>query len=454
MIGTSLGDATELALRIRRRDLSPVEALAEHRSRIERLNPELNAIVTEAPDADEQARAAEAAVRRGDELAPLHGVPFTVKDTFDTAGVRTTRGSRLFADHVPDRDATVVARAKAAGGILLGKTNTPEFALWWETANLVFGRTSNPYDVQRTSGGSSGGEAVAVAKGMSSLGIGSDLGGSIRLPAHYCGVVGFKPTHGRVPLTGHFPETLFRFMHAGPLARSVRDAALALAVLEGPDGEDWYAAPLPTPGKDEAPLRVGWTAEPALGTVEPDVARAVAAAAEGLAAAGFAVEQAAPERLAEVDTNALTLQLYGAESGAYFEEVVGERRADLHPSIQRRLGLRAESLADYVAAEAAVERLRRDLASFFRRHDILLCPTAPVVAPPHDAEEIVIRGVAAPPRAAMRATIPFDLTGSPALTVPFTRSSEGLPIGVQLVGRRFEDETVLRAGAAVEAAAR
>ena len=453
---TEVIDATELATLIRRREVSPVEALAEHRRRIELLNPELNAIVTGAPDADERARAAEAAVARGDELGPLHGVPFTVKDTFDTAGLRTTRGSRLFADRIPQRDATVVTRMRGAGAILVGKTNTPEFALWWETANLVFGRTSNPHDPTRTSGGSSGGEAVALATGMSSLGIGSDLGGSIRLPAHYCGVVGLKPTHGRVPLTGHFPDTLFRFMHAGALARSVRDAALALAVLEGPDGEDWYVGPSPARPSphDEAPLRVGWISEPAFAPVEPEIARAVSRAADGLAAAGAIVEQAEPKGFVDVDTNALTLQLYGAESGAYFAEIVGERREDLHASLRRRLELPLCTLDEYVAAEAAVERLRRDLASFFRCYDVLLCPTAPVVAPQHDAEEILVAGVAYPPRTAMRATIPFDLTGSPALTVPFARSGEGLPIGVQFVGRRFEDETVLRAATLVEPAAR
>ena len=445
-------DATELALRIRRRELSPVEALAEHRRRIENLNAELNAVVTEAPDAEECARAAEAAVLRGDELGPLHGVPFTVKDTFDTAGLRTTRGSRLFADRVPERDASVVARAKAAGAILVGKTNTPEFALWWETANLVFGRTSNPHDPTRSSGGSSGGEAVALATGMSSLGIGSDLGGSIRLPAHYCGVVGLKPTHGRVPLTGHFPETLFRFTHAGPLARSVRDAALALSVLEGPDGEDWYASPLPPRHDDGTALRVGWT-HTAFGTVEEEIAATVARAAAALTDGGASVEPEEPPGFAEVDANALTLQLYGAEAGAYFDELVGERRDELHPTMRRRLEVRAGSLGEYVAAEAAVERLRGDLAAFFRSYDLLLCPTAPVAAQPHDAEEIRIGRTSFPPRVSMRATIPFDLTGSPALSVPFGRSGEGLPIGVQLVGRRFEDETVLRAGAMLEATA-
>ena len=441
-------DATELTRLIRRRELSPVEALAEHRARIDRLNPALNALVTEAPDAEERAREAENAVLRGEELGPLHGVPFTVKDTFDTAGLRTTRGSRLFADHVPDRDATVVARARAAGGILLGKTNTPELALWWETANLVFGRTSNPHDAERSSGGSSGGEAVAVATAMSSLGIGSDLGGSIRLPAHYCGAVGLKPTHGRVPLTGHFPETLVRFTHAGPIARSVRDAALALSVLEGPDGEDWHVPPLPPP-RAEGPLRVGWT-HAAFGVVDGVIATAVEQAAAALAECGADVEPADPDGFAAVDANELTLRLYGGESSAYFAALVGDRRDDLHPALLRRLELPLPTLDEYVAAEAAVERLRRDLAAFFRRYDVLLCQTAPVVAPPHDAEEILIGGASYPPRVSMRATIPFDLTGSPALTVPFARSRDSLPIGVQLVGRRFEDETVLRAGALLE----
>ena len=443
-------DATELASRVRRREISPVEALAEHRERIERLNPELNAIVTESPDMEERAREAERAVLRGDELGPLHGVPFTVKDTFDTAGLRTTRGSLHFVNRIPERDATVVARARRAGAILVGKTNTPEFALWWETANLVFGRTSNPHDPRRTSGGSSGGDAVAVATGMSSLGLASDLGGSIRLPAHYCGVVGFKPTHGRIPLTGHFPDTLFRFTHAGPVVRSVRDAALALSVLEGPDGADWYATPPPVP-RPEAKLRIGWTAEPALGPVDPEIATAVGLAAEALADTGAKVTRAEPAGFAEVDANALTLALYGAESSAYFDQLVGERGDLLHPIIRRRLESRAASLDEYVAAEAAVERLRRDLVSFFRRYDVLLCPTSPVTAPPHEAAEIEIGGLGYPPRAMMRATIPFNLTGSPALSVPFARSAEGLPVGVQLVGRRFEDETVLRAGLILEA---
>jgi aspartyl-tRNA(Asn)/glutamyl-tRNA(Gln) amidotransferase subunit A len=240
-------DATELAQRIRDRVLSPVEVVQAHLDRIEAVNPKLNALIAYPERVLEQAREAEAAIGRGENRGPLHGVPFTVKDCVDTQGVRTTRGSKLFEDRVPTADATVVKRLKDAGGIFIAKTNMPEFALWWETDNLVYGRTENPWKAGRTPGGSSGGEASAIASGMSPIGIGSDVGGSIREPANYCGIVGLKATHGRIPLTGHWPEALLRFMHVGPLARSVRDAALGLSLMAGPDGLDYYAMPVPIP---------------------------------------------------------------------------------------------------------------------------------------------------------------------------------------------------------------
>jgi len=449
-------DATELARRIRARELSPVEVLRAHRERAEAANPQINAIVTPFGEAEELALEAEAAVLRGDELGPLHGVPVTIKDSFDTAGVRTTRGSLLFAEHVPTEDAVAVARLRAAGAIPLGKTNLPEFALWWETGNLVFGTTRNPWNLDRTAGGSSGGEAAAIAAGLSPLGVGSDLGGSIRLPAHYCGVVGLKPTHGRVPLTGHWPEVILRFMHVGPMARSVRDAALALAVLAGPDGRDWHTVPVPRPAVPDAaeplpPFRVGVLAESAFGAIDAEVAAVVRRAAGALEELGCRVEPDGVSALEENDWNLLTLELYGAEGRAYFGEVVAGRHAELHPFLQRRLSFPLASIEEYVAAEAKVEALRRDLAGFFLRHDILLCPTVPVAAHAHDALEVAIAGNAYPARATMRATIPFDLTGSPALTVPFGWSSEGLPIGVQVVGPHFDEVTVLRVGLALEA---
>ncbi|MCC6222105.1 MAG: amidase [Thermoleophilia bacterium] len=446
-------DATALAERISRRELSPVELLRGLRERAERLDPGLNALVTPIEAAETLAREAEAALARGDETGPLHGVPFTIKDSVDTAGVRTTRGSKLFADHVPQRDAEVVTRLRAAGGIPLAKTNLPDFVLWWETDNLVFGRTVNPWDPARTCGGSSGGEAAGIAAGLSPLGIGSDLGGSIRLPAHYCGVAGLKPTHGRVPLTGHWPDTLLRFMHVGFLARSVRDVALALSLSAGPDGADWHAVPVPPPGipgGDVAGLRVGVVGGD-FGAADPAVTAVLERAAAALADAGCTVAEAEVPGLARHDWNTLTMTMYGIGGGPYLDGVIAGRHAELHPMLQRRLAARSDSLPDYVACEYAVEELRRDVLAFFARHDVLLCPTGPVVAHGHDALEVEIDGAAYPARATMRSTIPWDLSGSPALSVPFG-SSEGLPVGVQVVGRHFDEETVLATGMALERA--
>jgi aspartyl-tRNA(Asn)/glutamyl-tRNA(Gln) amidotransferase subunit A len=423
------------------------------RERADAVNPIVNAIVTPIESAEERAREAEVAVLRGDPLGPLHGVPFTIKDSFDVAGVRTTRGSQLFADRVAERDATVVTRLSAAGGIPLAKTNLPDFALWWETDSVPFGRTVNPWNPERSAGGSSGGEAAAVAAGLSPLGVGSDLGGSVRLPSHYCGVFGLKPTHGRIPVTGHWPEVLLRFMHVGFLARSAQDIALALAVAAGPDGEDPYVPPVPPPPAQLepglVPIRIGLVLE-SFGPVGREARAIVERAAEALAQLGCSVTAADVPGLRNHDWNTTTMTLYGGGGGPYFDEVIGDRHDLIHPALRRRLSARVGSLADYVAAENAVEELRLDMPAFFREHDLMLCPTVPIAAHEHDAAEITIDGERYTARTAMRATIPWDVTGSPALSVPFGWSSESLPIGVQLVGRHIEDGLVLQAGAALE----
>jgi aspartyl-tRNA(Asn)/glutamyl-tRNA(Gln) amidotransferase subunit A len=380
----------------------------------------LNAVVTPIPS-------------REPAEGPLRGVRLTIKDTFDTAGVRTTRGSLLFADHVPDRDAAAVTLLVEAGAVPVGKTNTPEFALWWETDNLVFGRTLNPYDPERTAGGSSGGEAVAVATGISDLGLGSDLGGSIRVPAHYCGVVGLKPTHGRIPLEGHWPQTLLEYWSVGTLTGTVGDARRALPVLAGPLG-DAAAAP-----------RVAWTAS-ALGPVSRETAAAVERAAEALGA-----EEVELPWLAGLDCNELTLAIYGAGSADYFAEVVGDRADELHPRMRARLELPRPSDAELAAALGEVDELRRRLARLLEGYDVLLCQTAPTPAHPHGIDELLVDGMPHHPRTAMRATTPWNLTGSPAITVPFARSEEGLPIGVQLVARHGDEATLLAVAAKLHA---
>jgi aspartyl-tRNA(Asn)/glutamyl-tRNA(Gln) amidotransferase subunit A len=362
-------DATELAARIRLRELSPVEVMAAHLDRIEARNPGLNALVTPNPRAEAEALLAERDVARGRRSGPLHGVPFTVKDSFDIAGLTATRGSRIFENHVPAGTATAVQRLQDAGGILLGKTNLPEFARSTETDNLVFGTTVHPLDAARTPGGSSGGEAAAVAAGLSPLGVGSDLCGSVRLPAHYCGIVGFKPTHGRIPLTGHWPQTLQRFDHVGPMARSVRDVRLALELMEGPDGQDWFAASAPPRRGGRPPvetLRIGWLGEEAFGPVADEITRAVAAAAAALTDMVGSVQRVCVPALERHDYDPLSALLNQAEGAAYFERVVAGRTADLSPRLQRSLARSGPTLPESPRRRGRRRRASRGAARLLR----------------------------------------------------------------------------------------
>jgi Asp-tRNA(Asn)/Glu-tRNA(Gln) amidotransferase A subunit family amidase len=451
-------DATELAALIRTKQISSREVVQAHLDRIAVVNTKVNAIVTLlANDALKGADAADKAVKDGAELGQLHGVPFTIKDAIDTAGVLAQRASRIFAGNVPTKDATVVTRFKAAGAIPLAKTNLPEFSAWQETDNLVTGLSRNPWNLDRTPGGSSGGESAAIAAGLSPIGIGSDLAISVRGPAALTGIVGLKATHGRIPYTGHWPEVLNRYFHIGPLARSVRDIASAFSIMQGPDGVDGLAIHAkdaepfngPIAGR---PVRVGWLVEPGFGPVDREVAAAVAAAANLLRDAGCDVEAVRIPILEQNNYFDSAITLYGAELGRYVRRFVGDREAELHFIGKIYVSTPDPSLSDYIDAEIKTDQLKGAFAGYFQKHDVLLCPVIPFTAPPPGREEYVVNGEKVPSTHMMRVTVPFNLAGLPGLSVPFGFSSEQLPINVQLVSKWFDEATILRLGQLIESA--
>jgi aspartyl-tRNA(Asn)/glutamyl-tRNA(Gln) amidotransferase subunit A len=420
------------------------------------VDPKVNAIVTVADDALDTAKAAEAAVLAGEELGPLHGVPFTVKDSIDTAGVLTQRGSPIFRGRVPDADATSVARMKKAGGILLAKTNLPEFSYWLESDNLLSGRSNNPWNLDRTPGGSSGGESAAIAAGMSPLGLGTDLAISVRGPAAQTGIVSLKATHGRVPMTGIWPRAPRRFWHVGPMARSIRDLALAFSQLAGPDGEDAFAtSTVPfDAGAGVAPdraLRVGWMVGPGFGPIDAEVAATVQAAAEAFRGMGIHVEQVSIPALERDFALDVFNKLHVMEMKPAFREATAGRRADeLYKMARTMLSLPDTSMADYVAAEQAAERLRDGYAAYFRNFDVLLTPVLPVPAHEHGIRALVVNGETVDLTYLQGATVPLNVTGLPGLSMRFGTSREGLPINVQLVGSWQAESTILHAASLLE----
>ena len=448
-------DATTLADLVRSKEVSPVEIMQAHLDRIAAVNPEVNAIVTLADGALAAARAAEAAVMSGDAVGPLHGVPFTVKDSIDTAGVLTQRGSPIFRGRLPDTDATSVARMKKAGGILLGKTNLPEFSYWIESDNLLSGRTNNPWDLTRTPGGSSGGESAAIAAGMSPIGLGTDLAISVRGPAAQTGITSMKPTHGRVPMTGVWPRAPRRFWHVGPMARSVRDVALAYAQLIGPDGQDGFASSTVAfdaglgrePGRA---LRVGWMVGPGFGPVDPEVAATVKAAADALGALGVSVEHVGIPALERDFALDVFNRLHVMEMKPAFAAATAGHESEMYKMAKTMLSLPDTSMADYIEAEQAAERIRDGYADYFSRYDALITHVLPIPAHRHGVESFTIDGQTVDATYLQGATVPLNVTGLPGVSMRFGTSHEGLPINVQIVGSWQAESTILHVASLLE----
>jgi aspartyl-tRNA(Asn)/glutamyl-tRNA(Gln) amidotransferase subunit A len=448
----TLSEAADLIARGR---ISPVELTTALLHRIERIEPRLSSFITvTAEEALEQARSAEAEIRRGQDRGPLHGIPLAIKDLFETEGVRTTAGSKHLAAYLPAADSAVVARLKEAGAILLGKLNMHEWAMSVTNINPHWQTCANPWDLTRISGGSSGGAGAALAAEFCLGAIGSDTAGSIRIPSSFCGVVGLKPTFGRVSLRGALPLS-WNLDHAGPMARRVQDAALLLQMIAGYDPDDPCSIPMP-PG-DDAELRSGvrgWRVGLALDGFfsaskrpDPEVIAAVLAAAQVFEQLGAHVTEIALDG-AQAATRA-ALNMIVADAAAYHHERL-ERQpddfgADVLDSLRRGAALPA---TEYAQARRAQSSFRRQIERVFDGYDVLLTPTMPVAAPPVEEPQ----GDRSTRPSLVSYTAPFNLAGVPALSLPCGFTGDHLPIGLQILARPWAEATALRAGYAYEQA--
>ena len=454
--------ASRLAAMVRNKSVSPVELVQAHLRRIERLNPSLNAFVTvDAERALDAARAAEQTSCRGVEGGPLHGVPVTIKSSIDVAGLRTETGTRLRAGRIATEDAPLVARLKKAGAIVLGNTNAPELLMAYETDNLLFGRTNNPWDRDRTAGGSSGGESAAIAAGLSAGGVGSDGGGSIRVPAHFTGICGLKPTPGRVPSTGHFPSSVGPFALigvVGPMARTVADVRLLFEVMAGPDHGDTSSAPVSVCHPDASELKsavIGYFEDDGRTPITPETRVAVRMAVQALERAGFATRPFRPSVLERARD--LWWVMFGLAGGYILRPMIAGHEHEISPILREFVDFVATdpplTVARLMDAWIGRDELRLRLLAEMRDVPVFVCPTCSIPAFRHGEREWTIDGVTSRylrDPDVMTYTQWFNLLGNPAMVVPAGRSPEGLPIGVQVVGRPYEEELVLAVAAEIE----
>jgi Asp-tRNA(Asn)/Glu-tRNA(Gln) amidotransferase A subunit family amidase len=452
--------ASETATLIRSKELSPVEVLSAYVERIFRIEPKIHAFASLAIEAAmAEARHAETAMMLNENVGPLLGVPITVKSCINAAGLPCEAGSRLRRGYIAREDATCVARLKRAGAIILGNTSTPEMLMAYHTENDISGRTNNPWSLDRTAGGSSGGEAAAIAAGMSAAGIGSDGGGSIRVPAHFCGICGLKPTPGRVPATGHYPAAYGPFAFTGvigPMARTVADLRLLLDVMSGYDRGDSASssAPLESIGADQAKsLRVGYYDDDGYNPATPEVRAAVRLSANILADAGFAVQPFSPRELGKarelwsnIFVDAGALLVHGAIKDR--EQEVSDGLKDFLNFAAGRPPLTADTLLNTLIER---DQLRLRLLAAMEQFPILLAPVCSVSAFKHE-DAGWGESHAADYQRTMSYCQHYNLLGNPAAVVPVAQSSEGLPIGVQIIGRPYRENEILAAAEVLEAA--
>jgi Asp-tRNA(Asn)/Glu-tRNA(Gln) amidotransferase A subunit family amidase len=443
---------------VRTGELSVTELAEAHIQQIERLNPELNVFADfDAERVRTQARQLDAA---REPRGALHGLPVTIKSSIATAGYRCEIGSLLHKGEIPAHDAVVVARLRAAGALILGTTNCPEFLMAYETANLLHGRTRNPWDLERSPGGSSGGESAAISAGMSAAGLGSDSGGSVRVPAHFTGICSLKPTPGRIPVRGHLPPCVgpFSILGAiGPMARTMGDVALLFKSLSGHDPLDPVSAPvtLRDPSPDELRAKViGFFEDDGLVPVTPETRAAVNEAARALREAGFRAEPFRPRTLEPL--RKLWWKFFVQCGAMFYEPEIRGKRARLSPIFNEFLGI-AEAAGPISATEllngwAELDLLRAMTLTEMSEYPVLLCPVASIPAFRPNEREWTIDGKSVEYFDAMRYTQWFNALACPAAVVPVSVSPEGLPIGVQIVARPFEDEIALGVAAVIDAA--
>jgi aspartyl-tRNA(Asn)/glutamyl-tRNA(Gln) amidotransferase subunit A len=446
----------ELSPLLRDKRVSPVEVTQAYLERIDALNETFHAFIAVMREqALADAWRCQEDILQGDYRGPLHGVPVALKDLYDTAGVPTTAASKIYAHRLPEKDATGVARLRAAGAVIIGKTNLHEFAYGVTAHSSYFGPTRNPWDLERVAGGSSGGSGAAVAAGLCMAATGSDTGGSIRIPAALCGIVGLKPTYGRISCHGMLPLS-WSLDHPGPMARTVYGAAAMLAAMAGYDPCDPASADVPIPGYTTglgggvAGLRIGLDPQWALSGIHEEVRAAFQGGLAVLQDLGAEIIEVSVPHVVEGMEAALTILM--AEATAIHEEFLQACPDDYQPDVRARLekGFAVRGI-DYGRARRSGELLRRDLAVLFQKADLLATPVCGIPAPRIGQREVTIDGETVPVMVPLtRYTRVFNLTGLPAISVPCGFSSEGLPIGLQLVGRAWDEATVLRAAYAYE----